>query len=126
MIAVFSLLIFYSGNIDFAIKINIYIPWSGAIFILFIGCAVVLNKISDSECFQLLRKYVAGAKWCWMAATSHPVISSFTGFLGGFYSYEQQNSPSYDAGDYPPPQYAGRYSAALALATFFTYKTGNE
>lgn len=35
----------------------------------------------------------AGARWCWMAAVSQIVISSFTGFLGGFYSYEQQYSP---------------------------------
>lgn len=34
----------------------------------------------------------AGAKWCWMAAISQIVISSFTGFLGGFYGHEQHNS----------------------------------
>jgi hypothetical protein len=34
----------------------------------------------------------AGTKWCWMAAITQLVISSFTGFLGGFYSYEQHNS----------------------------------
>ncbi|WP_455872375.1 phage holin family protein [Serratia proteamaculans] len=34
----------------------------------------------------------AGAKWCGMAAMTQVVISSFTGFLGGFYSYEQHSS----------------------------------
>lgn len=34
----------------------------------------------------------AGTKWCWIAAITQVVISSFTGFLGGFYSYEQHNS----------------------------------
>lgn len=34
----------------------------------------------------------AGQRWCWMAAISQVIISCFTGFLGGFYSYEQHNS----------------------------------
>jgi fluoride ion exporter CrcB/FEX len=34
----------------------------------------------------------AGQQWCWMAAISQVIISCFTGFLGGLYSYEQHNS----------------------------------
>jgi fluoride ion exporter CrcB/FEX len=34
----------------------------------------------------------AGQRWCWMAAISQVTISCFTGFLGGFYGYEQHNS----------------------------------
>lgn len=34
----------------------------------------------------------AGVRWCWVAAMTQVGISCFTGFLGGFYSYEQHNS----------------------------------
>lgn len=34
----------------------------------------------------------AGQRWCWMAVISQVTISCFTGFLGGFYGYEQHNS----------------------------------
>lgn len=34
----------------------------------------------------------SGTKWCWAAVISQMTISSFTGFLGGFYIYEQNGS----------------------------------
>ena len=33
-----------------------------------------------------------GSRWCWVAVITQIVISCFTGFLGGLYSYEQHNS----------------------------------
>ncbi|HDX4048031.1 TPA: phage holin family protein [Enterobacter soli] len=33
-------------------------------------------------------------RWCWMTALSQIIISCFTGFLGGLYSFEMKNTPT--------------------------------
>ncbi|ECF7068847.1 holin [Salmonella enterica subsp. enterica] len=37
----------------------------------------------------LMDSEFAARQWSWMAVFSQIIISCFTGFLGGFYSYEQ-------------------------------------